>query len=221
MKSLEEFKKGYILETELGIDASFGRILSIIDFGNVNYWFSEDRQSAQNRPLGASEKLRINLDGLYCLTSLFSTETRFYYGHDPKNVRFISAVKKVFGKRVFTKPIQRIKHYLNSEDELRSNTRNRFFDKGGDYVHIPKCNFDVEIVVDAIRLIDKYDTLALFSSDADFISLIRYLKGCGKKTILFKNAYITQELRGAVSKVINAQQIKKHIVETIMQKPGI
>ena len=69
---------------------------------------------------------------------------------------------------------------------------------------------------------DKYDTLALFSGDADFISLIRFLKKNGKRVILFKGGYITHDLRNAVDKVINAQNIKKHIAEVVKkQKPGL
>ena len=204
MKSLEEFKKEYILETELGIDASFGRILTIIDFGNVNYWFGEHR---------------IDLNGLHHLTSLFSTETRFYYGHDPDNISFIRLVKRIFRGKVFTKPIQKIRHYVSGE-ELKSNTRDIFSDTRGRFVYIPKCNFDVEITVDAVRLMEKYDTLALFSSDADFVTLVRYLKGCGKKTILFKEGHVTQELLSSAHKVINAHQIKKYITGPVMQQPG-
>ena len=89
-------------------------------------------------------------------------------------------------------------------------------------MQLPKCNFDVEISVDAIRLLDKYDTLALFSGDSDFVSLIRFLKKKGKKVILFKAGFITSDLREVSNKVINAQSIKKHIAEVVKkQKPGL
>lgn len=35
---LGEFKKQYV-KNELQITEDYGRILSMIDFGNVNYWF--------------------------------------------------------------------------------------------------------------------------------------------------------------------------------------
>jgi uncharacterized LabA/DUF88 family protein len=92
----------------------------------------------------------------------------------------------------------------------------------GVFVHLPKCNFDVEISVDAIRLLATYDTLALFSGDADFVSLIRFLRKHNKKIIPFKAGYITSALRSAPTKVINAEQIKRHIVEVVKkQKPGV
>ena len=207
---------------ELGIDAAYGRILVIIDFGNVDYWFEDDRQDAENRVLADDEKLTIDLQKLGDFTSLFSEHVRFYYSHDPQNdsLRFIGAAKHIFGKsRVFTKPIQKIRHHLKP-DEMPGNTRTTFKDGEGIYIHLPKCNFDVEIAVDAIRLAESYDTLALFSSDADFVSLSRYLRKNGKKVILFKGGHITSDLRQESDKVINAQNIKRHIVALKKRKPG-
>ena len=215
-------RKQYVVGEELGIDASYGRILTIIDFGNVDYWFEEDRQDAENTMLADDEKLAIDLQKLKTFTALLSDDARFYYGHDPQNdsLRFIAAARHIFGgNRVFTKPIQKVRHHL-SADELATNTRATLTDREGTYIHIPKCNFDVEITVDAIRLLDRYDTLALFSSDADFVSLARYLRKRGKKVILFKGGHITSDLRHATDRVVNAQNIKRHIVTLKKRKPG-
>src|SRR5580692_2686521 len=95
-----EFRKEYV-RTELGIDASYGTILTLIDFGNVNYWFDEDRQDADNKALKDDERLRINLNGMATFTSLFSERTHFYYGHDSQSqesLRFIAAARHVFGR---------------------------------------------------------------------------------------------------------------------------
>ncbi len=221
--NLEEFKKQYVIG-ELGISKSYGKIMTVIDFGNVNYWFNEDRQDSENKLLKDDEKFRIKLPALYDFISLFSDHVRFYYGHDPsrhESIGFLSATRSIFGKKVFTKPIQKVRHHLSPE-EIFSNKRDTFSDGEGVYVHVPKCNFDVEISVDSMRLLDQYDTLALFSSDADFISLIRFLKGKGKKIILFKGGFISSDLRKGVDKIINAQNIKRHIAEVVKkQKPGI
>src|SRR3989344_7426956 len=219
---LKELKKQYVIGEELGIDSSFCRVLTIIDFGNVDYWFEEDTQDADNKAIPEDEKLSIDLEKLAEFTSLFSGHVRFYYGHDPQNdsLRFIGAAKNFFGKsRVFTKPIQKVRHHLKSE-EIPMNTRTTFVDADGIYIQLPKCNFDVEITVDAIRLKENYDTLALFSSDADFVSLSRYLRKNEKKVILFKGGHITSDLRNATDKVINAQNIKRHIVKLKKRKPG-
>jgi predicted nuclease of predicted toxin-antitoxin system len=219
--TMDELKKKYFIEQELGIDSQFGRILSLIDFGNVNHWFEDDRQDADSRPLEEGEKLRINLQGLKDFAALFSVDTRFYYGHDaqsPNPLAFITAAKHIFGKsRVFTKPMQKVRHHLTA-DEVPTNKRSTFVDNEGVYVRIPKCNFDVEITIDAIRLMNNYETLALFSSDADFVSLARFLKKHDKTIILIKGGNITTMLRQEVTKVINAQDIKRHIAEK--QRPG-
>jgi uncharacterized LabA/DUF88 family protein len=222
---LEAFKKEYIVKTELGIDGSYGRVLVVLDFGNVDYWFSDDRQDADNKALADDEKLAVSMEKLNEFCSLFSDHIRFYYGHDSEkegSLRFIAAARHVFGKnRVFTKPIQKIRHHLKIE-EIANNTRVTHEDGDGTYIYIPKCNFDVEISVDAIRLMEGYDTLALFSGDADFVSLARFLrkKGNDKKLLLFKGGNITADLRNVSNKIINAQSIKRHIAGIRKQKPG-
>ena len=217
---LQEFKKQYV-QQELGISESFGKIHVFIDFGNVNHWFEEDRQNHDNNLLKDNEKLVINLRKLKEFVDLFSPDSRFYYGHDRQNIKsigFIRVARDIFGKhRVFTKQIQKIRHYLTNE-ELTSNTRNIHEDREGKFILIPKCNFDVEVTIDAIRHSDKYNTFCLLSSDADFIHLARFLKTKDKKVILVKGGYIVSQLRKEADLVINAQNIKKHITD-IKQRP--
>jgi len=219
--NLQEFKKQYV-QQELGINENFGKIHVFIDFGNVNHWFEEDRQDHDNSLLKNNEKLVINLRKLKEFVDLFSLDSRFYYGHDRQNLKsigFIRVARDIFGKyRVFTKQIQKIKHHLTSE-EFNSNTRDIHEDREGKYILIPKCNFDVEIAVDAIKHSDKYDTFCILSSDADFVHLVRFLKVKDKRVILIKGGYIVSQLRKEADLVINAQSIKKHIAE-IKQRPG-
>ncbi|MFA6159692.1 MAG: NYN domain-containing protein, partial [Parcubacteria group bacterium] len=82
------------------------------------------------------------------------------------------------------------------------------------------CNFDVEISVDAIKVIDHYDTFCLLSGDADFVHLARFLKEKGKKMILIKGGFVVRQLKEIADLVINAQDIKKYIA-IVKQKPGI
>jgi len=231
---LHELKEQSVKEA-LGIEKSFGRILSFVDFANVNYWFEEDRYDAEGSVMLENEKLSISIENLKTFSDTFSTDTRFYYGHDsanPASLGFLSATKHVFGKnRVFTKPIQKVKHYL-TEQEAGINTRTLQHDAKGDFIRIPKCNFDVEICVDAIRLVENYDTFCLFSSDADFVHLTRILKKGikinvdskkviipSKKIILVKGGYIHHSLHDVADLIISAQDIKKYIAIK-KQKPG-
>ena len=220
---LLEFGEHY-RRKELGISNAFGRIISFIDFGNVNYWFEEDRQTHEYVALKEDEKFFIDIAILNDFLKIFSTDIRFYYGHDPvnpKSIKFIQKLKSVFGKHaVFTKAIQKIRHYLENQDAVNSNTRALHHDKQGSFVLLPKCNFDVEVSVDAIKIIEGYDTICLLSGDADFVHLLRFLKQKGKKVILIKGGHIVSELRNVSNLIINAQDIKKHIAG-IKQKPDM
>lgn len=218
----QEFKKQYIRQ-ELGISEDFGKILTLVDFGNVNYWFEEDRQTHEYIALEDNEKLVVDIEKLKNFLEFFSNDIRFYYGHDPAimgSIGFIHKAEHIFTKnRVFTKAMQKVRHYLENQNERDLNTRALYHDGEGDYVYLPKCNFDVEISVDAIKIIEHYKTICLLSSDADFVYLLRFLKQKGKKVILIKGGHVVHQLKDISDLVINAQDIKKHIA-TIKQKPG-
>ena len=78
------------------------------------------------------------------------------------------------------------------------------------------------IVSFGIRKFNEYDTLVLYSSDADFVALTRYLRKQGKKVILIKGGNITSKLRENVDLIVNAQKIKRYITRVVKkQKPGI
>lgn len=190
----------------------FGKIYSFIDFGNVNYWYEKDERDSDGNIIEADAKLVIGLQKLADFSHLFSERSRFYYGFDPRNsksVGFIDKTRFYFDKTI-TKPIQKIKHYLD-DGERKITTRRINNDSLGNFVYIPKCNFDVEICVDAIRLLDQYDTFCIFSSDADFARLIEYLRKKNKKVILIKSGFVQHNLKRAVDLVISAQDIKPYI----------
>ena len=190
----------------------FGKIYSFVDFGNVNYWYEKDERDANNMILPKGEKLLVDIKKLAEFSKLFSNHSRFYFGLDPQNkksIHIIAKARKSFNKTI-TKPIQQIKHYLDDE-EIKINTRTVKRDGQGNYVYIPKCNFDVEICIDAVRLLDFYDTFCIFSSDADFTYLLAFLKRKRKKIILVKGGYVQYSLLKSADLVINAQDIKQHL----------
>jgi uncharacterized LabA/DUF88 family protein len=220
---LQEFKSIEI-KKKLGIDdKKFGKIFVFIDFANVDRWFANDSFDWNGEILEDVSKLSIDLEKLNDFTKFFSGQTRFYYGHDlqrENSLRFLGKTKYVFGENfVFTKPIQQIRHYLQ-DSEKALNTRKLQHDNDGDFIYLPKCNFDVEICVDAIRLMNKYDTFCLFSSDADFVSLMKYLKNNRKKIILVKGGHVQYPLKANSDLVISAQDIKINIAR-ITQKSSI
>ncbi len=58
-----------------------------------------------------------------------------------------------------------------------------------------KCNFDVEITVDAIDKIDDYDICILATGDGDFIRLVKYLRGKGKTMYIIGPKKANKELK--------------------------
>jgi len=212
---LEAYRKK-IIKDELKITEDYKRIFSFVDFSNVNNWFKHDTQDWDNRLITEEQKIGIDIDKLKEFSDIFSERTRCYYGKNPKNegsLAFDYALKRVFGKHNFvSKDIQKIKHHIRDDEEINKKWVQQD-DDGKDYIEIRKCNFDVEISVDAIKKLNKYDTFCLFSGDADFVYLNNFLRKNKKKVVLIKGGYITTKLRNSADLVVNAQKIKKHIAK--------
>lgn len=63
-----------------------------------------------------------------------------------------------------------------------------------------KANFDVEIAVDSVFLMDNFETIILFSGDCDFEYLVKFLRGHGKISIGFsRSGHLAKELPPALS----------------------
>lgn len=214
--------KAFTLST-LGIHGpELGRIYSLIDFGNVNYWFERDERSGgENEILLEGQKLIVDIEKLSDFSKLFAKQTRFYFGLDNKNKKSIHIISKARKNFDYTgsKPIQWIKHYLTSK-ELNAETRSINEDEQGKYIYIPKCNFDVEICVDSIKLIEYYDTFCIWTGDSDFAYLLDFLIKKKKKIILISAGHITKELKNKATININGQQVKKYITR-ITEKPRL
>lgn len=59
-----------------------------------------------------------------------------------------------------------------------------------------KGNMDVEMTIDALHHMTKYDTAIFFTGDSDFLALVAYLRKFGKKVMVFSSKHnVSQELR--------------------------
>jgi len=199
----------------------FGRIFSFVDFGNVNYWYEKDERDWEGKLLSKEQKLMVDIEKLASFLNLFSEQKRFYYGWHNRIKRswhiIIWAQKNGFVK--ITKPIQFIKHYLDIKELGTIKSRSIKEDVGGKFIEIPKSNFDVEISIDSIRLLDKYDTFCLLSGDSDFARLAEFLKKKGKNIIVIASGQIFHTLKDAANLYINAQRIKGFITITKETSP--
>lgn len=202
----------------LGINKSkFGEIYSFVDFGNVNKWFIRDIWGWDDYKLLDGERLIIDIEKMARFINLFSEKKFFYYGFDKGNDASLhmTITAKKNGFKPVTKPIQWIRHYLTSDEEsiyenplLHDKIKN---DKKGSFITIPKCNFDVEMCLDMVRLQEKYDSVCIFTSDNDFAPLLEYLMKRGKKIILIYSNPVRETLLAKVSLKIKAQDIKSSI----------
>lgn len=191
----------YLFNTE-----DFGNVFVFIDFGNVRPW-AKDFWPVENKFRFCKE---IDINKLSEVCDWIKPKKKlFYYGyyaeklHLPyehkENIKSRNSLYRV-GKaqkahfQVKTKKIKMVPNY----------------DEDGKYLgHRPKCNFDVEITMDMLIKIQKYDTVVLFSGDSDFGGLLNYLKEKGKKIIVVcTRSRMSEELEEVANKFIPAETLK-------------
>lgn len=131
------------------------------------------------------EKLKLFLKNRFNASNL----EVFYYTAYPANGtrdytidgkhKFFTYLKKGLGFVVRKKELKRIVTHSD----------------GGDVV-LEKGNMDVEMAIDAIHYMKKYDIAILFTGDSDFLALVTYLRNGGKKIFVYSSKNnISQELR--------------------------
>jgi len=77
---------------------------------------------------------------------------------------------------------------------------------------IRKANFDVEITIEVLERMEKFDTLVLFSGDSDFDCLIRKLRAMDKRIIVISTKHhISKELIESSNKYIELKKLRKLI----------
>lgn len=134
-----------------------GRAAVYVDWANVHGW---------------EEKLKweIDLGKLFNYLKTYQKikECRFYFGTDthPASKEQLRKAREI-GFKVITKPVK----YLPVKD------KNIVLWKR-------KCDFDLEIGLDAYEAVDKFNTFIFFSGDGDFATLYRRLITKKKKVIV-------------------------------------
>ena len=145
------------------------RTIVIVDFANVDKW---------DKNLG----WKVGIQELAKLVKYFTFGTqplrRFYYGSDygpnerSQTLTFWSKgiIERANWNR-FEVITKRVKFIHNAENPTG-------YDK--------KCDFDVEMTVDLIKMRDEYDDIVLFSGDGDLVCALKYLHDeFGKKAYVF------------------------------------
>ena len=129
----------------------------------------------------------------------------FYYTAYPANGtreydldsrhKFFTYLKKALDFTVRKKELKRITIHSENEDRVEE-----------------KGNMDVEITIDAIHNIKKYDIAIFFSGDSDFLALINYVKHGGKKVFIYSSQNnISEELRTGGDGYTDVLKIEENI----------
>jgi uncharacterized LabA/DUF88 family protein len=187
----------------------FGTIFAFVDFSNVRYW-AKSFWAEDNRERLVRE---VDIEKVAQLIDMVGTvEKYFYYGHykqrpnlppeHPSNVPYRNSIFRIdkarkAGFRVRTKDIKTIDTY----DEA-----------GKRQGQIHKCNFDVEIAMDMIKQLPKYDTVFLWSGDSDFGPLLAYLRRRGKKVVtVCSRAFASSEIQRASDTFIPGDRLRDQL----------
>ncbi|MDP3778418.1 MAG: NYN domain-containing protein [bacterium] len=123
------------------------------------------------------EKYTAQLIEIFYYTAYPADGTR-EYSLDGKH-KFFTYLKKALGFTVRKKELKRITMHSDGGDSIEE-----------------KGNMDVEMTIDAIHTMEKYDIAVFFSGDSDFLALVNYLKHGGKKVYVYSSRNnISEELR--------------------------
>ncbi len=117
---------------------------------------------------------------------------------------FFSKIIEFIGVRFYTadfgsKSYRKFLYFLDKELDFKLITKpmKEYGDLGPGVIH-RKANFDVEIAVDSMSNMDKFDTVVLFSGDCDFEYLVKYLRARGKIVLCFsRSGNVSKELVNA------------------------
>jgi uncharacterized LabA/DUF88 family protein len=174
---LNELKRNYYLFDP----KEYGRIFVFVDFSNVRHWAKSFWPEENKEYL----KREIDIRKLAAISDLVNPIKKFfYYGHYKEypelspdhafNIKFRQSIYRIDKARKagFIPRTKDIKEIDNFDDE------GKFLGR------INKCNFDIEITMDALLKIEKYDSVFLWSGDSDFHLLLQYLKSKKKKIIV-------------------------------------
>ncbi|HNU96400.1 MAG TPA: NYN domain-containing protein [Candidatus Magasanikbacteria bacterium] len=191
-------------------NSEYGRVFVFVDFGNVRPW-AKDLWPEENKFRYCSE---IDIEKLAQVCNWVNPEKKlFYYGHFKKitelpeehreNIKSRNSIFRInkaqkSGFQVKTKEVKMIPHY----------------DENGKFLgKTPKCNFDVEITMDMLTKINKYDTVMLFSGDSDFGGLLSYLKTKGKKIVVVcTRNRMSIELEKVADVLVPAETLKEFLM---------
>jgi uncharacterized LabA/DUF88 family protein len=126
-----------------------------------------------------------------CIRKTFEAtamEVFYYTAYPAEGTRSYS----LSGKHKFFTFLKKGLKFVVRKKELK---RISIVDEHGESIQ-EKGNMDVEMTIDALHHMAKYNIAVLFTGDSDFLALVSYLRVRGKKVYIFSSKHnISQELR--------------------------
>jgi len=141
----------------------------------------------------------------YIKEKFLSDELRiFYYTAYPSDG---TRLYSLAGRHKFFLYLKKSLDFIVRKKELKrikiSDDNNKFQEKG---------NMDVEIVIDAMHYLNKYNIAALFTGDSDFLALVTYLRLHNRKVYVFSSRNnISKELRTGADAYFDILKINEDI----------
>ena len=130
---------------------------------------------------------------IYYYTAYPAEGTR-EYSLDKKH-KFFTYLNKGLGFHVVKKELKRITIHGEKGDSVQE-----------------KGNMDVEMTIDVIHNVGKYDTAIFFSGDSDFLALISYIRNQDKKAYVFSSKNnVSQELRSGADKYFDVLLLEEDV----------
>ncbi|RLF26918.1 MAG: hypothetical protein DRN14_06120, partial [Thermoplasmata archaeon] len=176
-----------------------GKTMVLVDWANVYRWKN-------------SLKGEVDPEKLYKYFMSYEQvgEMSLYHGIDvhPKSAEFLKRMKDI-GYKVVTKPVKYLKVRADS----------------GEIVSQRKCDFDLEMGLDAYERIGEYDSFVFLSGDGDFATLYERLIAKGKQVIVvYSSGHLGREIwemkRGIFK--VELKKLSKELVKKMSpsRRPG-
>ena len=205
----DELKTQTIKEKYLFDPENYGRIYAFVDFANVRQW-AKEFWPADNKHYFKKE---IDIKKMAMIIGCISPQKKFfYYGHyqyfpglpeeNPLNIKHRQSIYRIdkARKNGFTPRTKTVKEIKNFDEE------GRFLGE------INKCNLDIEITMDMLLKIEKYDTVFLWSGDSDFEWLLKHLQNKGKKIVIMcARNFLSRELYKLADDFLPADPLKREL----------
>lgn len=173
-----------------------------VDYRNYHYYLEKHSWEVD------WERLRDFLSEKYDLVEMY-----YYDGIPSKAVFFDRSPSASLQDFIDMKQEKKV-HFQSLQQKgfmVRKKLVSRVYDtRTHRYKH--KCNFDVELAIDAIDSLDRYEVCVLCSGDGDFARLIKYLKGKHKKVVVVAGKDRLGKIAAkAASEVMYLRDIRKDI----------